>query len=262
MRSGFQKSAFSKRNTTRRGHVPQSQHRRCGPAFLTALVARRRAGGSCDLAREPFADACKAGVRKLNGVSAHDVLRPATATVHARPAGRSGFAQGNCVKTADYVSINIGTVMLGQSARRQPNYFGLDIGRIPGSGSPPARKDGDLSQRHGADHGIRRQDVRRSLGCRNASRQPHPRHASAATRLTARRSRHVPLLTGTVVRVPSVTSCVTRSANCSTACRNGSGASFCTCARTASTAPAGERWCTFAVSKPIARSRWRSSPWP
>ena len=44
--------------------------------------------------------------------------------------------------TAQYVSVNIGTVVLGQTTRHQPNYFGLDIGRIPGSGSPPARKDG------------------------------------------------------------------------------------------------------------------------
>ena len=107
--------------------------------FLAALVVVAGLAGAAG--SRALAGTCKAGVRKLNGVSAQTFCGPATATVHV--AGRTfRFTQGNCVKTADYVSVNIGTVMLGQSARRQPNYFGLDIGRIPGSGSPPARKDG------------------------------------------------------------------------------------------------------------------------
>jgi hypothetical protein len=87
------------------------------------------------------AHACKAGVRKVDGVSAETFCGPATATV--RVDGKTfTFTQGNCVKTANYVSVNVGVLVLAQKARRQPNYFGLDIGRIPGSGSPPARKDG------------------------------------------------------------------------------------------------------------------------
>ena len=71
---------------------------------------------------------------------------------HARSAARDRqgqrraatlvFTEGSCVKTAKYVSVNIGTVVLGRTTHRQPNYFGLDIGRIPGSRSPPAGKDG------------------------------------------------------------------------------------------------------------------------
>jgi hypothetical protein len=87
------------------------------------------------------AHACQAGVRKVAGVSEETFCGPATAKVEV--GGKTlSFSQGNCVKTNNYVSINIGTVSLSQSARHQPNYFGLDIGKIPGSNSPPARKDG------------------------------------------------------------------------------------------------------------------------
>jgi hypothetical protein len=87
------------------------------------------------------AHACQAGVRKVAGVSEETFCGPATATVHV--GGKTlSFSQGNCVKTTDYVSVNIGIVTLTQAAPHQPNYFGLDIGKIPGSGSPPARKDG------------------------------------------------------------------------------------------------------------------------
>jgi hypothetical protein len=99
-------------------------------------------GGLASPARvDARAQACKAGVRKVGGVSEEAFCGPATAKVQI--GGKTlAFTQGNCVKTNDYVSINIGTVTLAQNAPHQPNYFGLDIGKIPGSGSPPARKDG------------------------------------------------------------------------------------------------------------------------
>ncbi len=113
--------------------------------FVTAVVVLTGvtvAGGivaSSAVAVRPTV--CKAGERKLNGVPARTFCGPATARI--RIGGKTFvFAQGNCVATPQYVSINIGTVVLGQTSRHQPNYFGLDIGRIPGSGSPPARKDG------------------------------------------------------------------------------------------------------------------------
>lgn len=115
-------------------------HRRlllAGFVTLVALVA----GLAWPTRVDASAHACKAGVRKVGGVSEETFCGPATATVKMGSETFS-FSQGNCVKTADYVSVNIGTVTLAQSAPHQPNYFGLDIGRIPGSGSPPARKDG------------------------------------------------------------------------------------------------------------------------
>jgi hypothetical protein len=120
--------------------VTVTRHRRRSRwGFVTVLVLVIALAGA--VGPRALAGACQAGVRKVNGVSAQTFCGPATATVHV--AGRTfRFAEGNCVKTADYVSVNIGTVMLAQTAKRQPDYFGLDIGRIPGSGSPPARKDG------------------------------------------------------------------------------------------------------------------------
>ena len=85
--------------------------------------------------------ACKAGVRQLGGIPVRTFCGPATARVHL--GGKTFvFSHGNCVTTAKYVSINIGTVVLADTTRHQPNYFGLDIGRIPGSPAPPAGKDG------------------------------------------------------------------------------------------------------------------------
>jgi hypothetical protein len=108
-------------------------------AVVTVLVLG--AGLASPARVDAGAHACKAGVRKVAGVSEETFCGPATATVHV--GGKTlRFSQGNCVKTNDYVSVNIGTVTLAQSAAHQPNYFGLDIGKIPGSGSPPARKDG------------------------------------------------------------------------------------------------------------------------
>jgi hypothetical protein len=111
-------------------------------ALAASVVAFAAAGRGLASSRATVgATACKAGVRKLNGVPARTFCGPATARVLAG-ATTFVFTGGNCVTTAKYVSVNIGTVVLGQTTHRQPNYFGLDIGRIPGSSSPPAGKDG------------------------------------------------------------------------------------------------------------------------
>jgi hypothetical protein len=109
--------------------------------FVTLLALVLVAGLASAASVAAGARACKPGVRKVGGVSEETFCGPATAKVQV--GGKTlSFSQGNCVKTADYVSVNIGTVTLTQSARHQPDYFGLDIGKIPGSGSPPARRDG------------------------------------------------------------------------------------------------------------------------
>jgi hypothetical protein len=113
---------------------------RAGLVTLVLVIAL--AGGAAAASRRlARSSTCKAGLHRIGGVSARTFCGPATARVLV--GGKTlTFAQGNCVKTAAYVSINIGTVVLGQTKQRQPNYFGLDIGRIPGSGAPPAGKDG------------------------------------------------------------------------------------------------------------------------
>ena len=109
-----------------------------------AVLLIALAGAVCGAAsgREPArSTVCKAGLRTIGGALARTFCGSATAGV--RIGGKTlAFSQGNCVKTPKYVSVNIGTVVLGRTKARQPNYFGLDIGRIPGSRSPPAGKDG------------------------------------------------------------------------------------------------------------------------
>ena len=48
---------------------------------------------------------------------------------------------GQCVTTPKYISVNIG-VLLARATGKRPNYFGVDVGAVPGSPSPPAGKDG------------------------------------------------------------------------------------------------------------------------
>jgi hypothetical protein len=122
-------------------HGPGTRLRAGFVTILGVAIGFAVAGAAASSAVAVYSTACKAGMRKLNGVPAQTFCGPATARIRI-DAKTFVFAQGNCVATPQYVSINIGTVVLAQTTRHQPNYFGLDIGRIPGSGSPPARKDG------------------------------------------------------------------------------------------------------------------------
>jgi hypothetical protein len=82
---------------------------------------------------------CTPGMTKINGVSARVFCGPAKATV--RLGGKTfTFSGGDCERTSDYLAVNIGTVLLGTAAHK-PDYFGLDVGRILGTGTP-ARRDG------------------------------------------------------------------------------------------------------------------------
>ena len=40
------------------------------------------------------------------------------------------------------MAVNIGVFSSVSDISKRPNYFGLDVGRVPGSSSPPAGKDG------------------------------------------------------------------------------------------------------------------------
>ena len=84
---------------------------------------------------------CSAGVIPFGGVQARVFCGPAKATVHV--GGKTlSFSNGNCEATPKYVSVNIGTVVLGQTTKKKPDYFGLDVGQIPGSTAKPSPKDG------------------------------------------------------------------------------------------------------------------------
>jgi hypothetical protein len=85
---------------------------------------------------------CTPGVKTVNGVTMRTFCGPAKATVHYG-AKTFTFAQGRCDKTKDYVAVNIGTVVLGQTSKPKPEYFGLVVGKLPlGGGGTPAAKDG------------------------------------------------------------------------------------------------------------------------
>jgi hypothetical protein len=83
---------------------------------------------------------CTAGMTTVKGVQARVFCGSATA--HIKIGGKSiAFTNGACAKTSDYVSINIGTLLLGRS-KAMPEYFGLNVGKMFGSGKA-AGKDGN-----------------------------------------------------------------------------------------------------------------------
>jgi hypothetical protein len=84
---------------------------------------------------------CTAGTKTVGGISERTFCGSAKATVHDGSQTFS-YAGGTCETTSAYVSVNIGTVVLGETSKPKPNYFGMDVGRIPGSTSKAASKDG------------------------------------------------------------------------------------------------------------------------
>lgn len=85
--------------------------------------------------------ACTPGLISFGGVQARVFCGPAKATVHV--GGKTlSFKGGDCERTSKYVSLNIGTVVLGQTNKKKPDYFGLDVGQVPGSTGKPAASDG------------------------------------------------------------------------------------------------------------------------
>jgi hypothetical protein len=90
----------------------------------------------------PARTACTPGVISFDGsTKARVFCGPAKATIHV--GGKTlTFKNGSCERTSKYVSVNIGTVVLGPTTKKKPDYFGIDVGQIPGSTAKPAAKDG------------------------------------------------------------------------------------------------------------------------
>jgi hypothetical protein len=85
--------------------------------------------------------ACTPGIVKFGGVTARVFCGPAKATLKA--SGKTlRFSGGSCERTGTYVTVNIGTVVLGQTTKRKPDYFGLDVGAYAGASTKPATHDG------------------------------------------------------------------------------------------------------------------------
>jgi hypothetical protein len=103
-------------------------------AACAAAMAWSSSGGAASAT-------CKAGVTTYGGATARVFCGSATATVHA---GSKTFTirQGSCEKGAKYLSINIGEIVIGQTSKAKPEYFGLNIGKVPFLGGAPASHDG------------------------------------------------------------------------------------------------------------------------
>lgn len=88
-----------------------------------AMAAAALALAASALAAPERASSCVAGVKKINGVSARTFCGPAKATVHIN--GKTVlYKGGECSKSSFGWSINIGTVVLGNLAKK-PQYFGI-----------------------------------------------------------------------------------------------------------------------------------------
>ena len=109
-----------------------------------AVVAIFGVLGVVGVASAPAAQqrsACTAGVHKFGDVQARTFCGPAKATVVF--GGKTiGFSGGVCERGPAYVAVNIGTVVLGQTKKRKPEYFGLIVGKAPIIGGTPASRDG------------------------------------------------------------------------------------------------------------------------
>ena len=84
---------------------------------------------------------CSPGVITFGGVQARLFCGAAKATV--KIGGKTlSFKGGSCERTSKYLTVNIGTVVLGTTTKKKPDYFGLDVGAYPGSTAKPAGHDG------------------------------------------------------------------------------------------------------------------------
>ena len=102
---------------------------------MTGLFAATPAGGVTSLAK------CKPGVHSFGGTKARTFCGPATSRVNL-PGNSAHYTQGKCKRRKKYVTVNIGTIVLGETNKRKPEYFGITVGKTP-AGGKPAPKDGN-----------------------------------------------------------------------------------------------------------------------
>ena len=109
------------------------------PVFLlTAALAAGAVAGAAGPAAG--AKKCKEGVHKFDGsTKARTFCGPARSVVSLGKLVK--FKPGECEKTKKYVTVNIGTIVLGPTHKKRPEYFGLTVGETPAGGTP-APKDG------------------------------------------------------------------------------------------------------------------------
>jgi hypothetical protein len=85
---------------------------------------------------------CKPGVHKFDGsTKARTFCGPASAKAVLAPGKTAKFKRGNCETGKKYLTINLGTIVLGETHKKLPEYFGITVGQTPAGGTP-APKDG------------------------------------------------------------------------------------------------------------------------
>jgi len=119
---------------------------------LVIATSVAAAAASTGVAGANAATFCTAGVHSYGGANARTFCGPAKATLVV--GGRTiRFSGGNCERGPAYVSLNIGTVVLGTTTKPKPEYFGLLVGKAPIVGGTPATRDGTYKpQALAADH--------------------------------------------------------------------------------------------------------------
>jgi len=114
-----------------------------GRALVTVglVVATVAAAAALPAAAGVRAPSCTAGMHAVGGVNARTFCGPASATVTVGGVTYR-FKGGECEKGAQYLSLDIGTVVLGQTTKPRPDYVGLNVGKLPLVGGTPAAHDG------------------------------------------------------------------------------------------------------------------------
>jgi hypothetical protein len=106
-----------------------------------AVVALALAGATLGGASSAAATSCTSGVKEVAGVIQRTFCGPASVSV--KLGGETlTLSQGTCVASAKYLTVNIGVFTSSTAKKSRPNFFGLDVGRVPGTSSPPAGADG------------------------------------------------------------------------------------------------------------------------
>ena len=109
-------------------------------AVMMVLVAVAT-GAAVSAPAKALRASCTPGVHPFGDVSARTFCGPAKATLVV--GGRTiRFQGGSCQRGPAYLSLNIGTVVLGQTTKPRPDYFGLNVGKVPLFGGTPATHDG------------------------------------------------------------------------------------------------------------------------
>ena len=105
-------------------------------ALPGAVIALTLTFAVADASAKP---ACHEGVHAFGSAKARTFCGPAQATVKVD--GRSFTLKGGaCDAGSGFLTINLGTIVIGKTSRTKPDYFGITVGDV--AGGEPAAGDG------------------------------------------------------------------------------------------------------------------------